>query len=154
MSAVFAAIQGHKLVQRSDSAPETMGTASETQVGRGGQPLTSISRVSRTKTPLDSFQRELKSSDRMPEKAPPIEVKPEVKEQAEALRARREAERSEANTVSPRRNADSIPSGPNLKRTYLPNGRLLPTTEQKSLVDELKAAQVARRLKTAGAHGG
>lgn len=148
MAAVFAELKGHRLVQRSDSAPETMGTARATDGGSSGQPLASADRVPLKKAPLNAFQRELKSSMRMPEKAPPIEVKPEVKRQAEALRARLEAERNAANTVSPGRSAASNPSRPDLERTYLANGRLLPTTEQKSLVDELKKVQEAHRLKT------
>ncbi len=153
MAAVFAELKGHKLVQRSDSAPETMGTASETRAASGGRQISAKSWLPRKNGPMDATLQELTSSKRMPKEAKPIEVKPEVLKQAEVLRARLEAERSANQSVSPRRSVDSILTKTEAQRTYLPNGRLAPNTEQKRLIDELKAAQAVHGLKTAGAHG-
>ena len=147
MAAVFAELKGHKLVQRSDSAPETMGTASETRAASGGRQISAKSWLPRRNGPMDATLQELKSSKQMPKEAKPIEVKPEVKAQAEALRARLKAERNAAQSVPSRWNEDSGLPKPKQIHTYLSNGRLAPTTEQKSLVDELKAAQAALKLK-------
>lgn len=144
MAAVFAELKGHKLVQRSDSAPET--------IGKGGGRNVMESKFSRQKLPLNAFQLELKKKT-FSREVGPIKVRPEVQEQAEALRARLEAERSANQSVSPRRSVDSVLTKTEAQRTYLPNGRLAPNTEQKRLIDELKAAQAVHSLKTAGAHG-
>lgn len=131
-----------------------MGTASETHSVGGGQSISMESRVSRKKAPHNEFQLQLMKEKTLPPRAKAIKVKPEVKAQAEALRMHLEAQRNATQSISARRSADPHPAGPGVKRTYLPNGRLLPTTEQKSLVDELKRVQAAHRLKAEGAHSG
>ncbi|WNH50831.1 hypothetical protein [Stenotrophomonas oahuensis] len=153
MSAVFAQLRDHKLV-RSDSAPATMGTACESDSAGGGQQISMEAKAPGETPQRDAFQLELMKKMIPAKKAKAIKVKPEVKAQADALRARLEAERNAAQSVSPRRSVDSNLPKTEAQRTYLPNGRFVPNTEQRSLVDELKVKQEARMLKATVAQGG
>ncbi|WP_313456992.1 hypothetical protein [Stenotrophomonas sp.] len=148
MAAVFAELKGHKLVQRSDSAPETMGTASETRAASAGRRISAKSWLPRTNGPMDATLQELKSSKRMPKEAKPIEVKPEVKRQAEELRERREALQRDSLMLKPWRGAQQAGQESNLSASETFNALRPLSTTQVNLRDELVKAQVALGLRT------